>query len=143
MPLCSPIHTSANPPLYSGSSDRSQQSGICRDFGRRAWRLHILCKMRRHFCRSGGSKLSNIYPARRSPDMSHWPHPRQETKYLLYHINKSLGFISAKTLGRLSFVNIGEDVCDQGDPHVRCGRRSDQTFPCRIPAICLREVRSN
>ena len=62
-PWCSPFHTSAYPPRYSGVSDRLWQSGICTDLGSRAWRPHILHKVLRHFFRSDSGRASNVYLA--------------------------------------------------------------------------------
>ena len=41
-PPCSPFHTSADPPLYSGLPVCSKEIGVFKDVGRSAWRPHIL-----------------------------------------------------------------------------------------------------
>ena len=50
-------------------------------------------------------------------------------RYLIYHINKGLGILPTKILHHLSFITIGEDVCDQGGALIWIEVGVDQAFP--------------
>jgi hypothetical protein len=45
-------------------------------------------------------------------------------KYLVYHVDKGLSIVPTETLNHLSFMGVGEDVCDRGDA-VICGEGNE------------------
>ena len=65
-PQYTPLHTSANPPLYNATSVRSYKAVTFMEFGRRAWRPHVLYNDLMHFFRIRGerSRVSSAWMAK-------------------------------------------------------------------------------
>jgi hypothetical protein len=81
---------------------------------------------------SGALALAHLTPTRRAGKFKvNLLVPSFQVKsgdYLNCHVDKGLGIVSTEILSNLSFVTIGEYVCNQRNPFVR-SMIVNQTFP--------------